>query len=177
MIAELCYFHLVYSSFIFDHGWLHSNLFLNMSKLFLSKLAFFTLHDGISGTFHNCTNSKLGRKQFCQAIQNDRWAAIPEPVWMTSVPYERKINMQSSTDNNFILSFWFWEIKDWISVYIFETHTVFLPTCLHPVLWSHPHPETFVLEKDVHTHPGKKLHRGFERFHPRNAKKSPWKLP
>ena len=31
------------------------------------------------------------------------WAAIPDPIWMTNVSYERKRNMLSSTDNNFMI--------------------------------------------------------------------------
>ena len=35
--------------------------------------------------------------------KNYYWAAIPDPIWTTNVPYERKLNMLSSTDNNFMI--------------------------------------------------------------------------
>ena len=53
-----------------------------------------------------CTTTKLGWRQFwCMLYKNDCWAAIPDPKWTTNVhvPYERKINMLLSTDNNFMI--------------------------------------------------------------------------
>ena len=37
---------------------------------------------------------------FDMLYKNDCWAVIPDPRWTTNVPYERKINMLSSTDKN-----------------------------------------------------------------------------
>ena len=81
--------------------------------LFLSKFALFALHLRELSQWSNiscirtalCTMKKLGRRQFWHALQNDCWAAIPDPLWTTNVPYERKINMLSSTDNNFMIFF------------------------------------------------------------------------
>ena len=39
--------------------------------------------------------------------KNDCWAAIPDPIWTINVPCERKINMLSSTGNNFMIFFVF----------------------------------------------------------------------
>ena len=45
----------------------------------------------------------LGEGSFDMLYKNYCWAAIPDPIWTTNVPYERKINMLSSTDNNFMI--------------------------------------------------------------------------
>ena len=106
---------MVHCSFIFGHGWLHSNQFCkNMSKLVLSKLALFVLHDGICGSFHNKATinasavlcvlwQNLDEDRFDMLYKNYCWAAILDPIWTTNVPYERKINMLSSTDKNFMI--------------------------------------------------------------------------
>ena len=106
-----------------------------MSKLFLSKLALFALHDGICKSFHNKATihasalhcvlwQNLDEDSFDMLYKNDFWAAIRDPIWMTKVPYERNIYMLSSTDNFLIFLFDF-DIEDWISVYFFKTHTVY----------------------------------------------------
>ena len=85
-----------------------------MSKLVLYKLALFVLHDGICGSFHNKATinasallcvlwQNLDEDSFDMLYKNDCWAAIPDPIWTTNVPYERKINMLSSKDNNFMI--------------------------------------------------------------------------
>ena len=77
-----------------------------MSKLFLSKLALFALHDGICGSFYNKATihasalhcvlwQNFEEDGFDMLYKNDCWAAIPDPIWTTNVPYERKINMLS----------------------------------------------------------------------------------
>ena len=53
-------------SFIFGHGWLHSNQFCKTcQKCFLSKLALFALHDGICGSFHNKDSFDMLYKNDC----------------------------------------------------------------------------------------------------------------
>ena len=42
----------------------------------------------------------LDEDSFDMLYKNDSWAAIPGTIWTTNVPYERKINVLSSTDNN-----------------------------------------------------------------------------
>ena len=85
-----------------------------MSKKFWSKLALFVLHDGICLSFHNKATvhasalhcvlwQNLDKDSFGMFYENYCWAAIPDPIWTTNVPYERKINMLSSTDNNFMI--------------------------------------------------------------------------
>ena len=74
-------------------------------------------------------DKNLGRRQFWHALQNYCWAAIPDPIWTTNVPYERKINMLSSTDNNnfmiFLFDFERFRIESWIlvSFFFFFSHT------------------------------------------------------
>ena len=88
-----------------------------MSKLVLSKLALFVLHDGICESFHNKATiiiinasalicglwQNLDEDSFDMLLKNYCWAAIPSPIWTTNVPHERKINMLSSTDNSFMI--------------------------------------------------------------------------
>ena len=86
-----------------------------MSKLVLSKLVLFVLHFGICGSFHNKATisasallcvlwQNLNEDSFdMHYTTNYCWAAIPDPIWMANAPYERKMNMLSSTDNNFII--------------------------------------------------------------------------
>ena len=62
------------------------------------------------------TTQNLDDNSFDMLYKYDCWAAIPDPIWMTNVPYERKINMLSSTQQFHEFSFRFWEISDWISV-------------------------------------------------------------
>ena len=53
---------------------------------------------------------------------------IHDQIWTTNVPYERKMNMLSSTDNSFMILFW-------ISVsffYIFFLLTLYCPIILNP---------------------------------------------
>ena len=45
----------------------------------------------------------LDEDSFDMLYRNDGWAAIPDPIWPTNVPYERKLNMLSSADNNFMI--------------------------------------------------------------------------
>ena len=45
----------------------------------------------------------LDEDSFDMLYKNDWRAAIPDPIWTTNVPYARKIDMLSSTDNNFML--------------------------------------------------------------------------
>ena len=85
----------------------------NMSKLFLTMLGFFALHDGIcgSGAFTIAQTQNMDKDSFDMLYKKDCWAAIPDPIWTTNVPYERNINMLSSTNNNFMIIFFrFWEI-------------------------------------------------------------------
>ena len=85
-----------------------------MSKLVLSKLALFVRHDGICGSFHNKATinaftllcvlwQNLDEDSFDMLYKNYCWAAILDPIWTTNVPYKRKINMLSFTDNNFMI--------------------------------------------------------------------------
>ena len=99
-----------------------------MSKLVLSKLALFVLHDGICGSFNNKATinaSTLDEDSFNMLYKNDCWAAIPDPLWTTNVPYERKINMLSSTDNNVMICLFDFERSSIESRFpFFFTHTV-----------------------------------------------------
>ena len=45
----------------------------------------------------------------CMLYKNDCWAAIPDPIWTTNIPYKRKIDMLSSTDNNFMICLVYFE--------------------------------------------------------------------
>ena len=50
------------------------------------------------------TTQNLDEDSFDMFYKNYCWAAIPDdPIWMTNVPYEGKVNMLSSTDNNFMI--------------------------------------------------------------------------
>ena len=46
--------------------------------------------------------TNLDEDSFDMLYKND-CAAIPHSIWTTNVPYERKINMLSFTDNNFMI--------------------------------------------------------------------------
>ena len=102
-------------------------------------MALFVLHDGICGSFHikatiNASallcvlQQNLDEDGFDMLYKNYCWAAIPDPIWTTNVPYERKINMLSSIDNN--LRFVFLILRDFVLnlgflFLFFFTHTVY----------------------------------------------------
>ena len=49
-----------------------------------------------------CTQTQnFDEDSFDMLYKIDSWTAISDLIWTTNVPYERKINMLSSTDNNF----------------------------------------------------------------------------
>ena len=52
-----------------------------------------------------CVRQNLDEDSFDMLYKNYCWAAIPDPIWSTNVPYERKINMLLPTDNNFMICF------------------------------------------------------------------------
>ena len=117
------YFNLVHCSFIFGHGWLHSNQFCKTCQNWFCPSwcclccmmafagAFTTKQQLIHPALLCVLWQNLDEDTFDKLYKNDCWAAIPDPIWTTNVPYERKINMLSSTDNNFIIClFDFWEI-------------------------------------------------------------------
>ena len=107
-----------------------------MSKLVLSKLALFVLHDGICGSFHNKATinasallcvlwQNLDEDSFDMLYKNDCWAAISGPIWTTNVSYERKIYMLSYTYNNFMICLFDFEKFSIESRFpFFLTHTV-----------------------------------------------------
>ena len=78
--------------------------FVKHVKLVSSKLALFVLHDGICGSFHHVHNKatsnasalfyvqwqNLDEDSFDMLYQNACWAAIPDPIWTTNVPYEKE---------------------------------------------------------------------------------------
>ena len=83
-----------------------------MSKLVLSKLALFVLHYGICGSFHNKSTinaspllwQNLDEDSFDMLYKNYCWeqpslTQYERPMYHN----ERKINMLSSTDNNFMI--------------------------------------------------------------------------
>ena len=78
--------------------------FVKHVKLVWSKLALFVLHDGICRSFHSKATiiinasallfvlwQNLDEGSFDMLYKNYCWAAIPDPIWTTNVPYERKI--------------------------------------------------------------------------------------
>ena len=80
--------------------------FVKHVKIGFVQVGLFVLHDGICGSFHNKAtinaSANLDEDSFDMLYKNYCWAAIPDP-WMTNVSYERKIDMLSSTDNNFLI--------------------------------------------------------------------------
>ena len=73
-----------------------------MSKLVLSKLAMFVLHDDICGSFHGKATinasallcvlwQNLDEDSFDMLYKNDGWAAIPRPIWTTNVSMKEKL--------------------------------------------------------------------------------------
>ena len=87
-----------------------------------------------------CTMTKLGQRQFWHAFKNYCWAAISDPIWTTKVPYERQINMLSSTDNKIFLF-------DFRSVSFFFILTLYVsckPPMLHVCTLSSPSCMSFV---------------------------------
>ena len=109
----------------------------DMSTLVLSKLALVVLRDGICGSFHNKATinasalrcvlwQNLDEDSFDMLYKNYCWAAIPDPIWTTNVPYERKKNMLSSTDTNFMICIFDFERFSIESRFpFFLTHTVY----------------------------------------------------
>ena len=139
MIAWLVYFNLVHCSFIFGHGWLHNYQFCKTCQnWFCLSWCCLCMHDGICGSFHNKATinasallcvlwQNLDEDSFDMLYKNDCWAAMPDPIWTTNVPYEMKINMLSSTDNNFMICLFNFErfsIKSRFP-FFFLTHTVY----------------------------------------------------
>ena len=115
-----------------------------MSKLLLSTLALFVLHDGICGSFHNKATinasvllcvpwQTLDEDSFDMLYKNDCWAAIPDPIWTPNVPYERKINMLSSTANNFMICLFEFERISIESRFLsfFNSHCIYVYLYLH----------------------------------------------
>ena len=133
---------LLYLGTLFVHirPWMaaQKSILKNMSKVVLSKLALFVLHDGICGSFHNKATinasallgvlwQNMDKDSFDMLYKNDYWGAIPDPIWTTNAPYERKINMLSSTDNNFMICLF--NLRDLVlnlgfPFFSFFTHTV-----------------------------------------------------
>ena len=65
---------------------------INFVKHVLFKLALFAQHDGVSGSFHiKATNQNLDEDNFDILYKNDCLPAIPDPILMTKVLYERKM--------------------------------------------------------------------------------------
>ena len=126
---------------LFIHIWpwmaAQQSILSNISKLVLSKLALFVLHNGICGSFQNeatinasallCVlRQNLDEDSFDMLYENYCWAAISHQIWTTNVPYERKIDMLSSTDNNFMICLFDFERFSIEPRYpFFVTHTVY----------------------------------------------------
>ena len=97
MIALLVYFNLVHSSFIFGHGWLHSNPFGCCTIAFAGD---FTTKATIGASALLCVQwQNLDEDCFDMLYKMTCWATIPDPIWMINVPYERKINITHSIKN------------------------------------------------------------------------------
>ena len=109
----------------------------NMSNLVLSKLLVLSvLQDGICRSFHNKATinasallcvlwQNLDEDSFDMLNKNYCWAAIPDLIWTTNVPYERKMNMLSSIDNNFIICLFDFERFNIESRFLFSFyHTI-----------------------------------------------------
>ena len=107
----------------------------NMSKLVLSKLALFVLHYVICGSFHNKSTinaspllwQNLDEDSFDMLYKNYCWeqpslTQYERPMYHN----ERKINMLSSTDNNFMICLFDFERFSIESRCVFFlTHTVY----------------------------------------------------
>ena len=87
--------------------WLHSNKFCKTCQhLFCPNWRCLCCMMAFAGAFttkHPHCFVYLDEDSFDMLYKNYCWAAIPDPIWTTNVPYERKINMLSSTDNNFMI--------------------------------------------------------------------------
>ena len=67
----------------------------------------------------------LDEDSFDMIYKNYCWAAIPDQIWTTNIPYERKINMLSSIDTNFMI--YLFDFERFIIEFrfpFFLTHTV-----------------------------------------------------
>ena len=115
---HLFYFHLVHCSFIFGHGWLHSNQVCKTCQIVFVQVgvlcaAWWNLRELPLKSNNSCIHtayddkglkhSNLDEDSFDMLYKNYCRAAIPDPIWTINVPYERKINMLSSTDNNVMI--------------------------------------------------------------------------
>ena len=112
---------------------LHSNHFVNIPvKIVFVQFgvctAWWHLQE-LSQQSNSAQTQNLDEDSFDMLYKTDCWAAIPNPIWTTNVPYERKINMLSSTDKNFLIFLFDFEwFRIWISVsFFFNTHIVYDP--------------------------------------------------
>ena len=111
--------------------------FVKHVKIGFVKLALFVLHDGICGSFHNKATinastlllvlwQNFNEDNFDMLYKNGYWAAIPDPIWTTNVPYGRNINRLLSIDNNFMICLFEFERFSIESRFLFFfTHTVY----------------------------------------------------
>ena len=113
MIAELFSFHLVHCSYSAMDGCTAINLVKHVKIVFIQVAvvcAACHLRE-LSQQSNNpcirialCTQTQnLDKDSFDMLYKNDCWAAIPDPISTTDVPYERKINMLLSNNNNFMI--------------------------------------------------------------------------
>ena len=102
---KLFYFHLVHCSFIFGHGWLHSNKFCKICKnsfcpswcclrcmmafagAFTTKQQFMHSHC-IDYVYYD--KALMISDSFEMLYKDYCWVAILDPIWTTNVPHERK---------------------------------------------------------------------------------------
>ena len=129
---------MVHCSFKFSHGWLHSNQFCKKHqnwfcpswRCLCCMMAFtgaFTTKQQLMHPHCFVYYDKTWMTTVLDILyKNYCWTPIPAPIWMTNVPYERKTNMLSSTDNNFKICLFDFERSSIESrfPFFFFTHTV-----------------------------------------------------
>ena len=134
-IIILC-FHLVYILFIHIRPWMaaQQSILLNISELFCPSLRY--LRCMICGSFHNKATIHASALQCvlktwtetvltCLTKIAEQQCSHPDPILTINVPYERKINMLSYTDKNFMIflfNFGRFRIKVWFP--FFNSHCI-----------------------------------------------------
>ena len=134
ILSILLSFGIIVHSYLAMDGCTTINLVKHV-KTVLSKLALFALHDGICASFYSkAAKQNLDKKRFDMLYKNYCWAAIPNPIWMTNVPFESKIIMLSSTDKNFMIllfNFESFRIESWFRfVFTRSVYVAILEACI-----------------------------------------------
>ena len=88
--------------------------------------AFTTEQQSRASALHCVQCQNLDEYSFDMLYKNYCWAAIPDPIWTTNLPFERMMDRISSNDNNFMFLFVFerFRIESWFPFFLIINTTV-----------------------------------------------------